>query len=375
MTQPIPMTTARLMNAARLGWLIAAAISTSLLSAVTSFLPTAATAAGAGILLAPLALAVAAWRLRGLVVFWSVCGLISAMVISAIWYDADQLRCLLFYRYDASLLVVWAPLLLLPLAGTIPAALNPRKYVRPWALWCLVAIGVAWIVISLEPPAIPLLGSGPYPFYALNAAGGALAMMVALLLAQVWPPARANGWWLVLAGLVLLLIGTWSRGSMLGLSCGVAIWWARRSGWRWLAPVLLAVAIIGTGWSIMTGRGHASEVAIAWTVSPAEQKTWNVAVRRAVLWPRAWDGFVSAPLFGRGLGSYNDLPPDPGYMAFEPGFSASFYGRPDRVVIFERWSRSSQLPAYPLRNRNLRAEPERVVAVVAATQSDSPPRP
>lgn len=325
------------MNAHLLGWVIAAAIWASLLSAVTNIVPTAGTLAGAGILLMPLTLAVVAMRrLRGLGVYWSVCGLIAAMAISAAWYDADQLRCLFFYRYDASLLLVWAPLLLLPLADTMPAALDPEKYVRPWALWCLLVIGAAWIVISLEPLIIPLLRlSGAYPFHALNAAGGALAMMVALLLAQVWPPARTNWWWFVLAGLVLLLVGTWSRGSMLGLACGVAIWWTRRRGWRWLAPMMLAIAIIGTGWSIMTGRGHASEVPESSTVAPSERKAWNVAVRRAVLWPRAWDGFLSAPLFGHGLGSYNDRPPDPAYMAFGPGLTARFYGRPEHVAIFD----------------------------------------
>lgn len=122
---------------------------------------------------------------------------------------------------------------------------------------------------------------------------------------------------------------------MLGLACGVAIWWTRRRGWRWLAPIILAIAITGTGWSIVTGRGHASEVPESSTVSPSERKAWNVAVRRAVLWPRAWDGFLSAPLFGHGLGSYNDRPPDPAYMAFGPGLTAGFYGRPEHVAIFD----------------------------------------
>jgi len=325
------------MNAQVLGWAIAAAIWTSLLSTVTNIVPTAGTIAGAGILLMPLASAVmAARRLRGLGVYWSVCALIAAMVISGMWYDADQFRCLLFYRYDASLLVVWAPLLLLPLADTMPAAFDPNRYVRPWAVWCVLVIGAAWIVISLDPVLIPLLQlSGPYPFHALNAAAGALAIMVALLLAQVWSPAQRDGWWLVLAGLVLLLVGTWSRGSMLGLVCGVAVWWTRRRGWRWVAPIMLAMAIVATGLSIEAGRGHASEVPESSTVAPSERKAWNVAVRLALQWPRAWDGFLSAPLFGHGLGSYNDRPPDPAYMAYGPGLTAAYYGRTDHVAVFD----------------------------------------
>ena len=247
------------MNAHVLGWAIAVAIGTSLLSTVTNIIPTAGTIAGAAILLMPLTSAVmAVRRLRGLGVYWSVCALIAAMVISGMWYDADQFRCLLFYRYDASLLVVWAPLLLLPVADTMPAALDPNKYVRPWALWCVLVIRRC-VDRDLPRPAAhspaPALGSLSVPRLECGQRGvgnhGGLASRAGVV------PAQRDGWWLVLAGLVLLLVGTWSRGSMLGLVCGVAIWWTRRRGWRWLAPMMLAMAIVATGWSIEAGRGHA----------------------------------------------------------------------------------------------------------------------
>ncbi|WP_372633796.1 O-antigen ligase family protein [Fodinibius sp.] len=219
-----------------------------------------------------------------------------------------------FYRRDGNFIISYAPLLILPLFSY---EFKLRQYFRRFYLFAVILYGTLFFYHLLTAN----LGGGLNEvifgglFYAQNAAGGFLSILGSLGFAYCYHRRNKKEAFLLFLILIILL-ATYSRGSILGLVLGIMGWYFAITGRFKTLLLLLFVPVLFTIGSLMIGYPfYKSQLATTNHVQvelddEVGQKNANVMIRLFYNFPRAYHVFRQSPVLGTGVGSYDDQPFD-----------------------------------------------------------------
>ena len=226
-------------------------------------------------------------------------------VLGVVTYKPETLLEFDFFRYDGNFIVSYAPFLFLPF---LCHHYSVDKTFRSF-LYFVVLINIpAYLYFFLiwNPYYMTL-------FSATNAAGGFYAIIAAMLLA-LFVHSRKLIAAMMFIFIIVLLLATTSRGSLLGLLAGIAIWWAWRRGFKHVASLAISTIVLLQSILIINFYSYYEKGVTLdgyqryESTSYMATKTANIYARLLRDWPRGADAFSRSPVVGYGLGSVNDIP-------------------------------------------------------------------
>ncbi len=227
-------------------------------------------------------------------------------LLSVMIYYPQSLLSFNFYRYDGNFIVSYAVFLLLP---WFRFDADIKKIIEIFLLLILVTnIPTIWQYFSQQSPYYYGL------FSSTNAAGGFFSLMLAVIFA--YQLHFQKKWiWLASALVLILLVMTTSRGSMLALSAAIITWYlVDKKGKKWFAALTIFVIVVIQSGLIAHYYDYYDRKIDYLSYQEYRQlqyknkKEENIYNRLINSWPRAWDAFSRSPITGYGFGSLNDLP-------------------------------------------------------------------
>lgn len=231
---------------------------------------------------------------------------------STIFYHINSFIEFGFYRRDGNFIISYAPLLVLPLFSF---EFKLDKYLRTFYIFALTLYGVLFIYHLLTTDIFSggLAAVFGGLFYAQNAVGGFLAILCSLGFAYYYHR-RGKREFLCFLLLFIILVATYSRGSILGFVLGVAAWYlTTKERFKTLfvmllIPVMLTVGSVMIGYPFYKSSITASNVVETEIEEGVDTKGANILIRLYYSFPRAYHLFLQSPVLGTGVGSYNDRP-------------------------------------------------------------------
>jgi len=241
-------------------------------------------------------------------------GFLLLFLVSVLLYHPRSLIEFGFYRRDGNFIISYAPLLILPLFSF---EFQLRKYFRKFYLFALTLHGLLFIYHLLTANITGNISTITYGslFYARNAVGGFLSGLGALGFAY-WYHRRNKKELIYFLIVFVVLLATYSRGSILGLVLGIMAWHYVRTDRTKTLIVLLIIPVLFTAGSLMIGYPYYTDRLAAQDFVNKDvgdgvgQKNANVMIRVFYTFPRAWYMFLESPILGNGVGSYDDRPYD-----------------------------------------------------------------
>ncbi len=235
-----------------------------------------------------------------------------SFLVSVLLYHPQSLIEFEFYRRDGNFIISYAPLMVLPLF-TFHRDLN--KYFRYFYLFSLIIYGLLFVNHLLgiaNASSIHELVFGGL-FIAQNATGGFLAILGSLGFAY----ARNKGSkkeWFFFAVIFVILLATYSRGSILGLALGIGAWYLAVNRYfktlilYLMVPVLLTIGSLMISYPYFQQQiNHSNYVQVVMD-EDIRTKNANILLRIFYTFPRAYYTFTKSPIVGTGVGSYDDRP-------------------------------------------------------------------
>lgn len=224
---------------------------------------------------------------------------------STLLYDPASLTSFEFYRRDGNLFIAYAPVL----AGCLYShKLDLDRILRGFYVFVILANLPRYGIYLAQHGVLAFLSDseatyGSY-FIARNAAGGFLAIILCLGLA-CYLSNRSKLMLGLLAINALMLLSTYSRGSMLGIPAVMLYLALGRK--RWFLFVMMACLVLASFYIAL----HNSNPSIDYMGEPfdiqnPDEKQANLDIRSQWLWPRALAYFSESPIFGIGFGSFDD---------------------------------------------------------------------
>lgn len=150
-------------------------------------------------------------------------------------------------------------------------------------------------------------------FHAHNAAGQFFAIMAALGFAYAYNRGGKKEWFLF-SVMFLILVSTYSRSALLGLFAAIVAWYCSvTKRFKWLIaiitlPVLLTIGCVMIGYPYFKHKIHKHEKVKYTVIHAVRAHKASILIRLLYTYPRAWYLFVHSPIFGTGVGSYNNRP-------------------------------------------------------------------
>lgn len=226
-------------------------------------------------------------------------------LISTLLYDPHSLIEFDFYRRDGNFFIAYAPIF----AGCL--------YMHRWDLNKVLRIFFIFaVVVNLPMYAIYIVHNGPLAilkhandsfggyFIARNAAGGFFAMLFCLGVACYLQ--RRERLILALLGVnMLMLIGTYSRGSLLGVIAMLPYLYFGRKRWM-LATMIAGILVVSFAIAIHNTDPSVDYMGYMYNIHDSDEKAANVSIRYEWLWPRALKYFEQSPIVGMGFGAFDD---------------------------------------------------------------------
>jgi len=234
-------------------------------------------------------------------------------LISVLLYYPWQLIEYGFYRRDGNFIISYAPLFILPLFSY---KFELKKNFRRFYIFVLLIHGALFGYYLLTTN---FLGGSLHDiiygslFHAQNALGGFFAIIGALGFAYWYQRRDLKDFLLFLLALIILM-ASYSRGSIIGLVLGIMGWYLAITARYKMLVILIIIPILFTAGSLMIGYPYfKSKLAVDNYVekqidTDVGQKNANVMIRLFYTFPRAWYLFTESPIFGTGVGSYDDQP-------------------------------------------------------------------
>jgi O-antigen ligase len=228
--------------------------------------------------------------------------------LSTLLYDRASFLNYDFYRYDGNFFVSYAPIF----AGCVYSHRWNLNKVLKWFFVSAILVNLpyyAWYLAENSLLSIfihPADTFGSY-FIARNAAGGFLAMLFCLGVA-CYMQQRSRILLALLALNLLMLLSTYSRGSMLGM--GVMLSYLVLGRKRWMLGSMMAIFVAASlAVAIYYTHPYTDYMGYMFTINDSNPKAGNLAIRYEWLWPRALAYFRQSPIVGLGFGSFDDQIP------------------------------------------------------------------
>lgn len=237
------------------------------------------------------------------ITFWTFT-LFIVSFISLFFYSPQSFFNPSFYRWDGNFFVSYLPLLFLPL-------LPEKKFNIKKIVFYFLVFGIfSNLTFSLYQF---FSGSSPTGlFFATNAFGGFMMIVLSFTFSNYFYSNKNSLNFILLALSLLLLIFSYSRGSILAIFAAIICVIFNRKGNYWITRLsfLFIIAVQGIILFYTYPIYESSPMdAFAFAISDESgEKVSNVFIRIYENWPRGLYMFFQSPIVGTGLGSANDLP-------------------------------------------------------------------
>lgn len=228
-------------------------------------------------------------------------------LLSTFLYDPKALVSPLFYRRDGNFFVTFLPLLIL---GLLCLQLNLEGLVDRFIKFSsfLSLLGVIFYIVSGAFFRSHELYN--HFFVAHNAAGGFLAMLLALTIGY-WYVKRSRLYFCMMITNSVGLLLTDSKGSIIGLACALIIHYLfkeRKIKFVLSVYIVLFIVLLYIVYPIWEEL-YKNRVDILFdNLEDSRFRTFTLAMRVLDLWPRAFYLWLQSPFIGTGFGSFNDTP-------------------------------------------------------------------
>ncbi|HLR24627.1 MAG TPA: O-antigen ligase family protein [Fodinibius sp.] len=242
-------------------------------------------------------------------------GFLALFLVSVLLYHPRSLIEFGFYRRDGNFIISYAPLLILPLFSY---KFDLKKYFRKFYLFVLIVHGLLFgyylLTTNFMSGNINMVIYGSL-FHAQNAVGGFLSIVASLGFAYWYHRRNKKELFLFLLGFIIL-VATYSRGSIIGLVLGIVGWYLVITDRYKSLFMLLLIPVLFTAGSLMIGYPYYKSMLATENYVDKQidqdvgQKNANVMIRLFYTFPRAWYLFTESPVLGTGVGSYDDRPYD-----------------------------------------------------------------
>lgn len=231
-------------------------------------------------------------------------------ILSVIIYDPSSFLEFDFYRRDGNFFISFAPLFALAYFQT---SLNPESLIKTWLFFSLIVYVLAFILWYFR---IWYSGDSPETFGGLfearNAVGGFLSQVCCA--AYVFARLKNKLFFFALAFFLLMIVATYSRGSILGFLFAVIIFeFVNRAKFLIYSRILMIGMFVSVFLvTLMIGFVNIGIYKETYArgvdyIGDAENgKEANIAIRAFFVWPKAVDNFLESPLLGLGFGSFDD---------------------------------------------------------------------
>ena len=243
-------------------------------------------------------------------VLWLYIYLAIFLVSTALYYPQSFIE-FGFYRRDGNFLIAYAPLLVLPLFSIRFDYYKMLRLFFTFAVSIYLIVFAYHIVQTLFTGNILAVFGGL--FYAQNAVGGFLSILGALGFAY-WLREKTWAKFLLFFLVFLMLVLTYSRGSIIGLVMGITAWYLAVNGYfksliiLLIIPILFTIGALFIGYPYYENRMAGGDEAKLEMSTDVETKNMNVLLRVFYTFPRAYYSFLHSPIVGTGVGSFDDQP-------------------------------------------------------------------
>ena len=239
-------------------------------------------------------------------------GFLALFLISVLLYHPLSIIEFGFYRRDGNFIISYAPLFILPFFSF---TFDVQKYFRRFYLFVIILYGFLFVYHLLTSNLLGGIKNIVFGglFHAQNAVGGFLSIVGSLGFAYYYHRRNKQELFYFLV-IFVIMVATYSRGSILGLVLGIMAWYCVKTDRIKTLALLILMPILFTVGSLMVGYPYyKGQIA---TKSSVEvnlgegigQKNANVMIRLFYTFPRAYYVFLQSPIFGTGVGSYDDQP-------------------------------------------------------------------
>ena len=237
---------------------------------------------------------------------------LSFFLLSVILYDVQSLIEFGFYRRDGNFIISYAPLFILPLFSF---TFKIKKYFRRFYLFVVILYSLLFTYHLLTANLLGNIHEIVFGglFYAQNAVGGFLSIAASLGFAYYYHRRSKRELFYFLV-IFVIMAATYSRGSILGLVLGIIAWYCSKTDRIKTLAILILLPILFTVGSLMVGYPfYDAQISTQSNVEidldeDVGQKNANVMIRLFYTFPRAYYVFKQSPIFGTGVGSYDDQP-------------------------------------------------------------------
>lgn len=214
-----------------------------------------------------------------------------------------------FYRYDGNFIISYLPIFALAFIRPIIGIGIIKKFLL-FSFWIHFIFFIYWL--ATKNCSFGGLCSFAGFYEARNATGGFLSIVAIISFVFL-----VNGFnkfkWITLL-FVMMLSATMSRGSMLGFLLSAFLYYIFTTKkillvyyfGTVLMVVSLAVSIFFYDPSQDYKHTYERDIVLQFIDSETSAKEANVLIRATYLWPKALDMFLTSPIVGHGIGSFND---------------------------------------------------------------------
>lgn len=235
--------------------------------------------------------------------FWTAV-FFTISIINILVYSPNSFIDPSFYRWDGNFFVSFLPLLFLPL---LPENnINIKKIITIFVIFAILSNLIFVIYQTFFGFTVTGL------FLATNAFGGFMMIVLSFAFSNFFY-SRKNTFNLIILGLaVMLLLMSYSRGSILAIAAAIiCVFFNRRGNFFITRFALLFIVLTQAIILYFTYPVYEASPfdAYAFAISGDEDtKVSNIFIRVYENWPRGLHMFLHSPIFGTGIGSANDLP-------------------------------------------------------------------
>lgn len=227
--------------------------------------------------------------------------------LSTLFFDPNAFLEFSYYRYDGNIWISYLPLFVFSFLNLNFSESIIKSFVK-FVFFTYSLVFIYWLLTKHCP--ISSICSFPGLYEARNATGGFLSIVTTISFI-LWQNGYKKFKYVTLLLLIMLVL-TFSRGSLLGLAASVfliIILYKKNiilDKFIFISLFLLTIGVALFFYDSQKEYYNEAEVLSDVISSGTSTKSANILIRSAYLWPKSIDMISKNPIFGNGFSSFND---------------------------------------------------------------------
>jgi len=211
-----------------------------------------------------------------------------------------------YYRYDGN---IWISMLPLFAFAFFKTKIQDKHIIKIFIIVFIIYFIYFLVWLLIKNCSFGGYCTFPGLYEARNASGGYISILSLILLLYGFN--KKNKFFLLLSLIsIIILYTTLSRGSLIALLIVLGlIYFFQRFNLKFDIVLFFIMLLVSLGVAYINydpGRNYNSVDTIYDITEGSDLKTSNVLIRAYFLWPKAYSDIMDSPVFGKGVGSFNN---------------------------------------------------------------------